>query len=54
MGTIFLVIGKRAKRVRRYLLMSMESRDIRTSVSNTHARMSVLRMNSKAKNRKTF
>ena len=28
MGTILLVIGKRAKRARRHLLMSMESRDI--------------------------
>ena len=38
------LVGERAKRARRYLVMSMESRDIyiRTSVSNTHARVSVL------------
>ena len=44
MGTIFLVIGERAKRARRYLVMFMETRDIYmyicTSVSNTHARVS--------------
>ena len=28
MGTIFLVIGERAKRARRYLVMFMEVRDI--------------------------
>ena len=28
MGTIFLVIGERAKRARRYLVMFMETRDI--------------------------
>ena len=42
MGTIFLV-GERAKRARRYLVMFMEVRDIyiymRTSVSNTHVRV---------------
>ena len=43
------VIGERAKRARRYLVMFMETRDIyiyiRTSVSNTHARVRVLRIN---------
>ena len=47
-----LFIGERAKRARRYLVMSMESRDIhiylRTSVSNTHARVSVSRMQFKS------
>ena len=39
----YYIVGERAKRAIRYLLMSMESRDIyiyiRASVSNTHARM---------------
>ena len=46
------LIGERAKRARRYLVISMESRDIyiyiRTSVSNTHARVSDLRMKLKS------
>ena len=41
-----VLIGERAKRARRYLVMFMETRDIyiyiRTSVSNTHVRVSVL------------
>ena len=45
MGTILLV-GERAKRARRYLVMFMEVRDIYmyicTSVSNTHMRVECL------------
>ena len=44
------LVGERAKRARRYLVMFMKTRDIYmyicTSVSNTHVRMSVLRLNS--------
>ena len=48
-GTPFLymycIIGERAKRARRYLVMFMETRDIYiyicTSVSNTHVRVNV-------------
>ena len=42
-----MLIGERAKRARRYLVMFMETRDIyiyiyiRTSVSNTHVRVNV-------------
>ena len=46
-----MLIGERAKRARRYLVMSMESRDIyiiRMSVSNTHASVSVSRMHFKS------
>ena len=57
MGTIFLV-GERAKRARRYLVMFMETRDILcilcTSVSNTHARVSVLRIKFKSKETEDF
>ena len=49
LGYFVYLIGERAKRARLYLVRSMEARDIyiyifiRTSVSNTHARVSVLR-----------
>ena len=36
-----LVIGERAKRARRYLVMFMETRENITSVSNTHVRVNV-------------
>ena len=46
------ILGERAKRARHYLVMFMETRDIyiyiRTSVSNTHARVSVLRIKFKS------
>ena len=49
---MYIIVGERAKRARRYLVMSMESRDIYiyicTSVSNTHARVSDLRMKFKS------
>ena len=52
------VIGERAKRARRYLVMFMETRDIYmyicTSVSNTHARVSVLRIKFKSKETEDF
>ena len=35
------VIGERAKRARRYLVMFMETRAICMSVSNTHVRVNV-------------
>ena len=45
-------IGEQAKRARRYLVMFMETRDIyvyiRTSVSNMHALVSVLRIKFKS------
>ena len=48
-----LLIGERAKRARRYLVMFMETRDIYiiyicTSGSNTHVRVSVLRFKFKS------
>ena len=49
---VWAIIGERAKRARRYLVMFMETRDIYiyicTSVSNTHARVSVLRIKFKS------
>ena len=46
------MIDEQAKRARRYLVMSMESRDIyiytSTSVSNTHVRVIILRMKFKS------
>ena len=54
----FFLIGERAKRARRYLIMFMETRDIYmyicTSVSNTHARVSVLRIKFKSKETEDF
>ena len=55
---LYLFIGERAKRARRYLVMFMETRDIYmyicTSVSNTHARVSVLRIKFKSKETEDF
>ena len=52
------IIGERAKRARRYLVMFMETRDIYmyicTSVSNTHARVSVSRIKFKSKETEDF
>ena len=52
------VIGERAKRARCYLVMFMETRDIYMyicrSVSNTHARVSVLRIKFKSKETEDF
>ena len=52
------IFGERAKRARRYLVMFMETRDIYvyicTSVSNTHARVSVLRIKFKSKETEDF
>ena len=50
-----IIIGERAKRARRYLVMFMETRDILcTSVSNTHERVSVLPIKFKSKETEDF